>query len=314
MTGIYRIRNKINGKCYYGSSINIKKRRLKHINGLSKNKHENIHLQNAWNKYGSNCFEFEIVEECNKDMLRDVEQTYIDLNPEYNIGKQSTGGDNLSNNPNKVEIIERIKKTNKKRLDNMTTEEKKEKFSMPMERNPNWKNGLTYLYCQCGKRITYKHTYCNKCRPRTDNDNPFYGKNHSEKTKKYLSELKNGVYNGKQNHSIIIDGVEYRSSGEASKLLGIPSITIRWRVLSKNPKYKNYQYKGKDTIFYTDEEQFERLSKPHRLKKTNTNRPFIIDNVEYRTLKEASGKLLIHFMTIKGRLKNENFKNYEYKK
>ena len=52
-----------------------------------------------------------------------------------------------------------------------------------------------------------------------------------------------GVYNGKQNIPIIIDDIEYRSAGEASKILNIPMVTIRWRVLSKNKKFNNYQIK-----------------------------------------------------------------------
>jgi hypothetical protein len=41
----------------------------------------------------------------------------------------------------------------------------------------------------------------------------------------------------------VIDNVEYRSAGEASKLLNIPTVTIRWRVISKNKKFDNYKYK-----------------------------------------------------------------------
>jgi hypothetical protein len=52
-----------------------------------------------------------------------------------------------------------------------------------------------------------------------------------------------GTYNGNQNKPIIIDEVEYRSAGEASRLLNIPMVTIRWRVLSNNKKFEKYKYK-----------------------------------------------------------------------
>ena len=52
-----------------------------------------------------------------------------------------------------------------------------------------------------------------------------------------------GTYNGEQNLPIIIDNMEYRSAGEASKILNIPMVTIRWRVKSKNKKFNNYKYK-----------------------------------------------------------------------
>jgi group I intron endonuclease len=50
--GIYRIINKINDKFYIGSSDNIERRFSRHLLDLKKNKHDNQHLQNAWNKYG----------------------------------------------------------------------------------------------------------------------------------------------------------------------------------------------------------------------------------------------------------------------
>lgn len=49
------------------------------------NKHQNCHLQNAWNKYGEDKFHFSIVELCPTDSLLIKEQYFIDmLNPEYN--------------------------------------------------------------------------------------------------------------------------------------------------------------------------------------------------------------------------------------
>jgi hypothetical protein len=65
----------------------------------------------------------------------------------------------------------------------------------------------------------------------------------SEEYKKKSSIRMKGVYNGEQNITIVIDDVEYRSAGEASKLLNIPMVTIRWRVRSKNKKFDNYRYK-----------------------------------------------------------------------
>ena len=243
MIGIYRIKNLVNGKCYYGSSKEIEKRLKRHKRELNSNTHINCVLQRAWNKYGENNFLFELIEECDIDVLLETEQKYLNLNPEYNIGIKSSGGDNLTKNPNKDKIVKKITESVKKRYDLMTDEEKKEKHSQPMETNPNWKGGVSYVYCECGKRIGYGHTHCNKCRPRSESNNPFFGKQHSEETKKKLRDKKLGIYNGEQNIPIMIDDVEYRSAGEASKILNIPMVTIRWRVISKNKKFDNYRYK-----------------------------------------------------------------------
>jgi group I intron endonuclease len=313
MIGIYRIKNKINEKCYYGSSKDIEKRWKTHINQLRNKKHINCILQNAWNKYGEENFIFEVIEECDIESLFDIEQGYIDTLGEYNIGLKASGGDNISKNPNKSIIVENIKKASKIWRDSLSDEERKQRFSKPLDKNPNWKGGSSFIYCDCGKRIGYGHTHCQKCRPRNGEKNPFYGKKHTEELKKKSSNRMVGVYNGEQNIPIIIDGVEYRSAGEASKLLNIPMVTIRWRVKSKNPKYKNYHYKGEEKIFYSEEEQKERISNPQKGKQKKFNKPFLIDGVEYRTLKEASEKLNIHSMTIKGRLISKKFDNYKYK-
>jgi len=243
MIGVYRIKNKINEKCYYGSSKEIKRRWLRHKNELRKNKHINDLLQRAWNKYGEDNFIFEMVEECDINDLLEIEQKYLDLNPEYNIGLNACGGDNITKNPNKDLIIENIKRGTKLWRDGLSDEERKEKLSKPLDKNPNWKGGSSFIYCKCGKRIGYGRQHCQKCRPRSEKDNPFFGKKHTEEYKKNASKRQTGVYNGDQNIPIIIDNIEYKSLGDASKILEIPITTIRWRVKSKNKKFQNYTYK-----------------------------------------------------------------------
>lgn len=51
MVAVYKIYNKINGKFYIGSSIDLGERWKSHIDELNRNVHDNFHLQNAWNKY-----------------------------------------------------------------------------------------------------------------------------------------------------------------------------------------------------------------------------------------------------------------------
>jgi group I intron endonuclease len=77
-TGIYRITCLANSKIYIGSSFDIDKRWKVHKNQLNKNKHINIFLQNSYNKYGSENFKFEILEECEKENLLQLEQKWMD--------------------------------------------------------------------------------------------------------------------------------------------------------------------------------------------------------------------------------------------
>ena len=67
---IYQILNLINGKFYIGHSQDYDIRWWEHERCLRKNRHENQHLQAAYNKYGAENLEFILIELVNeKDML-----------------------------------------------------------------------------------------------------------------------------------------------------------------------------------------------------------------------------------------------------
>jgi len=84
--GIYTVINKVNGHQYIGSSANIERRWGVHLCKLRKGNHHSNHLQNAWNKYGEEKFEFVVLLECNKEQLLDSEQETIDsIKPIYNL-------------------------------------------------------------------------------------------------------------------------------------------------------------------------------------------------------------------------------------
>jgi len=78
-SGIYRIRNIVNGMLYIGSAINFTRRWWQHRQELRDNIHHSPRLQNAWNKYGAEAFEFEIVElVLNRNQLMEREQYWLD--------------------------------------------------------------------------------------------------------------------------------------------------------------------------------------------------------------------------------------------
>ena len=90
VSGIYSITNTVNGKKYYGSSVNVWQRKRQHEHTLRKGNHHNEHLQAAWNLYGRTCFRFELIEEAPPDKLVTAEQTYLNENTNgYNIGKDA---------------------------------------------------------------------------------------------------------------------------------------------------------------------------------------------------------------------------------
>ena len=90
ISGIYCIINLKNGNRYIGSSKNIRQRLWSHRAELRHNKHENSHLQAAWNKYGEQNFDYYVIEVCDKDKLLEREQEYINImKPEYNINQET---------------------------------------------------------------------------------------------------------------------------------------------------------------------------------------------------------------------------------
>jgi len=77
-SGIYYIENKLNGKVYIGSAVNLYNRFKKHRSLLNRNMHANQYLQNSWNKNGEINFTFSIIEYVDKHNLLKREQYHID--------------------------------------------------------------------------------------------------------------------------------------------------------------------------------------------------------------------------------------------
>lgn len=76
---IYKIRNVVNDHYYVGSTVDSRKRFWAHRKALRAGTHDCVHLQRAWNKYGEDCFKFEIVEQLNtKEELYPAEQKWLD--------------------------------------------------------------------------------------------------------------------------------------------------------------------------------------------------------------------------------------------
>lgn len=78
-TGIYTIRNKVNGKRYLGSTADgFNFRWRTHRNALRRGVHVNAHLQASWNKHGEHNFEFLIEERVKPEDCQLREQWWLD--------------------------------------------------------------------------------------------------------------------------------------------------------------------------------------------------------------------------------------------
>ena len=76
---IYQIRNVVTGHYYVGSTVDSRKRFWAHRKDLRNGMHNCVHLQRAWNKYGEDCFKFEIVQQLEtREELFPAEQVWLD--------------------------------------------------------------------------------------------------------------------------------------------------------------------------------------------------------------------------------------------
>lgn len=93
-SGIYFIKNKINGLEYIGKAHNIQKRWREHQWALSRGVHANTHLQRAWNKYGYSNFTFDVLERCSNHQLGEKETYWIKRRNSFTNGYNlSIGGE-----------------------------------------------------------------------------------------------------------------------------------------------------------------------------------------------------------------------------
>ena len=88
MIGIYKITNTINGKCYIGQSRDIESRWRAH------KVRKGTYLYNAFQKYGVENFTFEVLEECEKERLNELEKYYIKLYHSFGEGYNLCPGGN----------------------------------------------------------------------------------------------------------------------------------------------------------------------------------------------------------------------------
>jgi len=86
--GIYCIENIVNGKKYIGRTNDLNRRFRAHVRLLKNNKHDNEHLQLAWNKYGEGNFKFYLLQECPEEQLNVLE---FELIEEFNTINRSIG-------------------------------------------------------------------------------------------------------------------------------------------------------------------------------------------------------------------------------
>jgi len=117
VSGIYAIINLLNNKVYIGSATDVRLRWNCHKRYLKLNKHPNSYLQNAWNKYGEDAFEFILIafiEKPTKQKLEKLEQYWMDrfdsINKKYgyNIRKEASSNFGLKRSNKTKKLMSKV--------------------------------------------------------------------------------------------------------------------------------------------------------------------------------------------------------------
>ena len=193
LAGIYIIRNKVNGKRYIGSSIDMRKRWHIHKYYLCSNNHNNRHLQSSWNKYGEKNFELIVVETVSdKNKLIEREQYWIDkhnFNDLYNIrlNAQSNLGLKHTNETKKqMSIVSTGRKLSEETKQKLSKIKKGKKSALSKEGRQKIIDTHTgNKYC-VGKVLSKEHKK-KISESLTGSKNHFYGKHHTQESKDKMS-------------------------------------------------------------------------------------------------------------------------------
>jgi len=257
--GVYKISNTLSGRYYIGYSTNIYRRFCTHRSKLKQKCHDNIFLQRAYNLDGEDKFVYEIIHTCDtEEEAKEIELKYLTnisiREYLYNLNFNNSGGDLLSNHPDKDKIREKILKSFSETISKMSTEERKQKYGKNGEKNGMFGKTHTEEVRKMNSELKKENTYrigkkasdetrqkmSENAKLKIGEKNPFYGKHHSEETIQKIKEKNKGRL-PPNNKEITIDGFFYISMAEASRQLNIPVPTILWRINSKNTKFKKYK-------------------------------------------------------------------------
>ena len=247
-------------KRYFGATVNFDRRLKQHLSALRLGKHENLILQSLYTDGWRLCDRIDLFPMKTKDHALILEKAFI-LGSEGDPDVVNIGCDynTFSRHPRQDEIKVGLIATLKFYRENSTHEEK----SARTAGENNGMFGKTHSE-KTRKVLSEKHILLNQVRDvhpssgkthsdrtksrlselaslRTGERNAFFGKKHSEETKKHWAEIKKGMLPPNLK-PVSIEGVTFESASAAGRSLGLAVSVVTWRVKSNNPIFADWKW------------------------------------------------------------------------
>lgn len=233
MGGIYQIFCKSNHTAYIGSAKSFNRRWAEHRALLNSNKHHNIHLQSAWNKYNEQNFDFCILEEIlifDKQYFYQRENFWMDnfVNEDKKIFNlvRAGGGWNNSTYKNLKSISEKISLSLRDKASRMSKEERNKLWGSGRRGKPLSEDHKRKTSEGLKGKLKSKETRIKMSIAQKNANSPFrrkmmsnIGKNNKGKTPVNANKFK-------------VFGIEYNSGAEVMRALNITSRQLHEMVLN----------------------------------------------------------------------------------
>lgn len=242
ITGIYVIRNLVNGKVYIGQSVNVDDRLAHHKSELRHNRHTNTYMQRAWNKHGEDNFTFEVLLPCEEKYLDVFEKYFIfsydAMNRKHGYNRESGGS-----------LLKHISKESRAKMSASKTGvyngDKNPMYGVHLKLSEERKRHLSESMSGSGNPMYGVHLSLTEERKQQMSENmkgeknPFYGCKHTEETKQRMREKQHLA----KPVICVETGVVYRSACEAERQTGIGCSNINKCCAGKQHTAGNYHWR-----------------------------------------------------------------------
>lgn len=286
---IYKTTNLINGKIYVGKDKHNNPKYL----GSGKR------LKDAIKCYGKENFKKEILEYCTsheqmgereKYWIKELDSIYTN-GKGYNMTEGGDGGDTLSSHPNRDLIVEKISRwhaDNKREFINIMKEYHK--------KNP-----------------VKEETKLKLSELNSGENNGMYNKHHTEETKQLQSEIRKEWHKNlsEDDRKLISRKISESNKGKDGYWKDKTNEKHSQWMKENNPMLgKTHTDKVRKRISEANSKPKTEEHKNNISKNSPNNKQCTIEGIVYRSIAEASRQLGLSENTVRGRIKNKNFKEW----